>query len=285
MNTNEDVLVLQHEGIRLALAPRLGGSIREFKLHGEDVLRPAPAAAVDDPFQMACFPMVPFVNRVAHGRFAFNGRTVRLPPNWSGDPHPIHGQGWRARWTVGAVSVTAATLSYEGGGDDWPWRYRCEQRFTLASNALSIELSIRNLSTAPMPATLGLHPYFADAARAELFARLPRVWRTDGDALPLEEIATPREWRFDPPRALRTASLDHCLSGWDGTAEISWPERFVSIRALGCGYLHVYAPAGRDFFCVEPQSAAPGALARGDATVVPPGERFAVAVSFVPGAA
>src|SRR5215813_9076472 len=83
MKTNEDVLVLQHDGMRLVLAPRLGGSIREFKWRGEDVLRPASAGAGDDPFQMACFPMVPFANRVAHGRFDFDGRTVRLLPNWS----------------------------------------------------------------------------------------------------------------------------------------------------------------------------------------------------------
>jgi aldose 1-epimerase len=285
MKTHADVLVLQDEALRLTLAPQLGGSIRELKWRGADVLRPAPAGASDDPFQMACFPMVPFVNRIARGCFEFNGQTVRLRPNWSADPHPLHGQGWRAPWNVAAASAAAATLSFEGGGDDWPWRYRCEQRFELASGALSVELSIQNMSSGPMPAMLGLHPYFPDAAHAQLFARLPRVWRTDGNALPVEEIATPCEWRFDPPRALRTVSLDHCLSGWDGTARLSWPDRLLTLRAAHCSHLHLYAPAGRDFFCIEPQSAAPGALARGDATTVLPGERCAIAVHFVPGAA
>jgi len=284
MKTDADVLVLQDEAMRLTLAAHLGGAIRELKWHTVDVLRPAPAGASDDPFEMACFPMVPFVNRIARGCFKFNGQTVRLPPNWSADPHPLHGQGWRAPWTVTAASASAATLAFEGGGDEWPWRYRCEQRFELAHGALSVELSIQNMSNALMPAMLGLHPYFPDAARAELFARLPRVWRTDGDALPLEETATPAAWRFDPPRALRSVSLDHCLSGWEGIADLSWPDRIVTLHATHCRHLHVYAPAGRDFFCVEPQSAAPGALGRGEATVVSPGERFAIAVCFTPGA-
>jgi aldose 1-epimerase len=284
MNTHADVLVLQDEAMRLTLAPHLGGCIRELKWHGEDLLRPARADVTDDPFEMACFPMVPFFNRIARGCFDFDGRTVRLPRNWSADPHPLHGQGWRAPWTVAAESVSGAMLIFEGGGDDWPWPYRCEQRFTLASDTLSIELSIQNMSNRPMPAMLGLHPYFPDAARAELFARLPRVWRTDGNALPLEETATPSEWRFDPPRALRTVSLDHCLSGWDGLAKLYWPDRFVTLRATGCNYLHVYAPVGRDFFCVEPQSAAAGALARGEATVLPSGERLAIGVHLAPGA-
>lgn len=284
MKIGADLLVLQEEAMRLTISARQGGAIRELKWRGEDILRPAPADATDDPFQMACFPMVPFVNRIARGQFNFNGHTVRLRPNWSEDPHPLHGQGWRADWTVAAASAAAATLRFEGGGDEWPWRYQCEQRFELAHGALRIELSIQNMSGTPMPAMLGLHPYFPDAARAELRARLPRVWRTDGDALPLEETPTPPEWRFDPARAVRTVSLDHCLSGWDGLAALSWPDRVVTVRAKCCNHLHLYAPAGRDFFCVEPQSAAPGALGRGEATVVSPGERFAIEVRLSPGA-
>jgi aldose 1-epimerase len=285
MKTHAEVLVLQDEAMRLTLAAQVGGSIRELTWRGADILRPAPAVATDDPFEMACFPMVPFVNRIARGCFVFNGRTVCLPPNWSADPHPLHGQGWLAPWTVAAASASAATLTFEGGGDDWPWRYRCEQRFELAHSALSVELSVQNMSTGDMPAMLGLHPYFPDATRAQLHARLPQVWRTDGNALPLEESATPPEWRFDPPRALRSVTLDHCLSGWDGVAELRWPHRFLTVRAAHCSHLHVYTPPGCDFFCVEPQSAAPGALGRGEATVVSPGERFAIAVSFAPGAA
>jgi len=271
--------------MRLTLAAHVGGSIRTLTWRGTDVLRAAPANATDDPFEMACFPMVPFVNRIAHGCFVFDGRRVSLSPNWSADPNPLHGQGWRAPWRVAAASVRAATLIFEGGGDEWPWRYRCEQRFELTHGALSVELSIENMSTEAMPAMLGLHPYFPDAARAELRAQLPRVWRTDGNTLPLGETATPPEWRFDPPRALRTVTLDHCLSGWDGVAELYWPDRFVTLRATHCGHLHVYTPAGCDFFCVEPQSAAPGALGRGDAIVVRPGERSSITVRFAPGAA
>jgi aldose 1-epimerase len=284
MRIDAHALVLRDEAMQLTVAAHQGGAIRELTWRGAHLLRPAPLAAADDPFQMACFPMVPFVNRIAGGRFDFHGQTVRLRPNWRDDPHPLHGQGWRARWAVVAASAAAATLSFEGGGDEWPWRYRCEQRFELAQGALHIELSIQNMSNTPMPAMLGLHPYFPDAAGAQLRARVPRVWRTDREALPLEETPTPPEWQFDLPRALRSVSLDNCLSGWDGVAALTWPDRIVTLRARCCNHLHVYAPAGRDFFCVEPQTAAPGALARGEATVVSPGERFAIEVRLAPGA-
>src|SRR3984957_9975826 len=85
---------------RVTLDPGRGGTIRELNWHGHDVLRPTPANAGDDPLDTACFPMVPFVNRIAYGRFEFGGRTVQLERNWSEDPHPLHGQGWRKPWTV-----------------------------------------------------------------------------------------------------------------------------------------------------------------------------------------
>ncbi len=272
--------------MQVTLLPRLGGAISEFSWRDRHIFRPASADAADDPFDMACFAMLPFVNRVADGRFGFGRYAVQLERNWSEDPHPLHGQGWRAPWTVIAASTAGATLRFDGGGDEWPWAYRCEQGFQLFPDGLSIELSIENLSATPMPAMLGLHPYFPDAAHARLLARTPRVWLTDRAALPLEEVTTRPEWRFEPARAVGAVSLDHCFAGWNGIATLQWPDRTVTVQATNCHHLHVYAPSGQDFFCIEPQTAAPGALGRSHdgVTVVAPGERFGMRVDFTVGA-
>jgi aldose 1-epimerase len=260
--------------------------IREFSWAGRDILRRTPAHAGDDPLDAACFPMVPFANRIANGRFEFGGRAVRLSRNWSEDPHPLHGQGWRARWTVIESRPSGATIRFDGGADEWPWAYRCEQQFELGEDGLSIELSVHNLSESPMPAMLGLHPYFPDPARARLRAQLSRVWLTDDAALPLREAETPKSWRFEPAAAMDTAALDHCFSGWNGLATLQWPDRTVRVRGVRCGCLHIYSPAARDFFCIEPQSAPAGALGRGagEMNVLGPGERFSIRVDFEIGA-
>ena len=277
-------VVLELQGLQLTLDPRRGGAIRAFNWRGQDVFRPTPAGAGEDPFDCACFPMVPFVNRVAQGRFDFGARAVRLESNWSGDPHPLHGQGWRRPWSVVSAAAARATLRFEGGADEWPWRYRCEQHFHLQPEGLSIELSLENLSEETMPAMLGLHPYFPGAAHARLEAQLPRVWLTDGAALPQQEVSTPLAWSFTPARAVQTVPLDHGFTGWNGSATLHWPGRTVSVVAAGCGFLHVFVPRGKDFFCVEPQNAAPGALGRGEALRVAPGERTAIRVQFMVGA-
>ena len=286
MKSDEGLVVLQSAATRVVLDPRRGGTIRELKWRGRDVLRPTPAQAGDDPFDTACFPMVPFVNRIAHGRFEFGGRTVQLERNWSEDPHPLHGQGWRKPWNVVSESASGATLRFEGGADEWPWRYRCEQHFHLQQDGLSVELSLENLSNGPMPAMLGLHPYFPDATQARMNARLPRVWLTDRGALPLQEVQTPAAWSFEPARPVKTVALDHGFSGWDGVVSLRWPDRTVTVTAPGCRFLHVFAPAEQDYFCVEPQTAAAGALTRGaaEATVIAPGERTTLQVHFGVGA-
>ena len=286
MGTDESLLVLQQQQMRLTLDPRRGGVIRELNWRGHDILRPTPDGVGDDPLDTACFPMVPYVNRVAHGRFDFGGHAVRLSRNWSQDPHPLHGQGWRSPWGVMAASKANATLQFEGGADEWPWRYSCEQRFQLQQETLSIELSIRNLSDEPMPAMLGLHPYFPQAPGVQLQAQLPRVWLTDREALPTEETETPPGWNFDPARGVNAVALDHGFAGWNGVAFLRWPQYTVVLRAPDCRFLHVYAPVGRDFFCIEPQTAPPGALSRtpSEASVVAPGGRLGIRVHISVGA-
>ena len=65
---------------------------------------------------MACFPLVPYANRIANGRFAFAGDEVQLRRNWDRDPHPLHGQGWRSAWTI--------EHERRGAGHDWHSRWR-----------------------------------------------------------------------------------------------------------------------------------------------------------------
>jgi aldose 1-epimerase len=286
MRPDAGFVQLEHRSARLTLDPRRGGAIREFSWRGENVLRPTPAGAGDDPFDVACFPMVPFVNRVASGRFNFGARPVQLERNWSEDPHPLHGQGWRRPWQLLAASTANATLRFSGGADDWPWQYAAQQRFELQDGGLLVELSVENLGDTPMPAMLGLHPYFPDAAHAQLQAQLPRVWLTDTAVLARQETTTPPQWQFDSPRSVGSVPLDNSFCGWNGTARLFWPGRSVTIRASHCGFLHVYTPAGRDFFCIEPQTAAPGALERnaGEAAVVAPGKSLAIAIQFEIGA-
>ncbi len=103
-------MVLRNADTRITVDAAHGGALREFSWCGLDMLRPALAPDDTDPFATACFPMVPYANRVAGGRFSFEGRAVQLARNWDKDPHPLHGQGWPSAWSVDQSSTTRAAL-------------------------------------------------------------------------------------------------------------------------------------------------------------------------------
>jgi aldose 1-epimerase len=274
-------MVLRNGDTLVTVDAAQGGAIREFSWRGRAVLRPA-APADTEPLSMACFPLVPYANRIAQGKFTFDGRDVHLQRNWDRDPHPLHGQGWRAAWSVEQASAARAVLVFCGGGDDWPWPYRAVQDLTVLADGLEITLSVENRSPGTMPAMLGLHPYFPQAALATIEARTGTVWQADAQALPVDEVRTPLEWSFDTPRRATQVCLDHCFDHWDGAATVRWPDRVVKMNASGARALHIYTPAGKDFFCLEPQTAAAGALNRatGKVAKLAPGERLELGVRF-----
>ncbi|HEX3835653.1 MAG TPA: aldose 1-epimerase [Steroidobacteraceae bacterium] len=280
-------MVLRNGDTRVAVDATHGGAIREFNWRGCAVLRPAVAADDTDPFSTSCFPLVPYANRIAQGRFSFDGCNVQLRRNWDRDPHPLHGQGWRAAWSVAQASATRAVLVFCGGGDEWPWRYRAQQELAVLADGLEVTLSVENQSQQAMPVMLGLHPYFPHPAASTIEARTGTAWLSDAQALPVSEVRTPAQWSFDAPRRASQVELDHCFDHWDGTATLRWPDRVVTMSAPGARALHVYTPAGRDFFCLEPQTAAAGALNRANGSVakLAPGERLELGVRFSVGQA
>ncbi|HEY0648430.1 aldose 1-epimerase [Phenylobacterium sp.] len=257
-------LELRHGDLRLALAPALGGSVLSFRLGDLDLLRPTPAGA-SDVLETACFPLVPYANRIADGRFTWGGRTAALAANMTGQAHPLHGDGWRGAWRVEGVDERSAVLELMPQGSAWPWRYSAAQSVRLSDRGLTLTLSVTNLDDAPGPFGLGFHPYFPDSATARLTAATTGVWEASDDLLPVREAAASPWCDSAPVRG--NVLVDHCHTGWSGEARIELglgkpPLRLTASRALR--WLHVYAPPGEDFFCVEPVSHAPNALNMAD---------------------
>src|SRR5690606_13284798 len=111
---------------RATLRPEVGGALASLTFAEMDILRPMPAEA-GDPLSAACFPLVPYANRIRDGRFAFAGREVRLPANFPPERHSIHGLGWQRPWQVEADDGREAVMADTYSGDErWPWSYRAE---------------------------------------------------------------------------------------------------------------------------------------------------------------
>lgn len=245
----------------LTLAPETGGSVQAWRWRGHDVLRAGREGG--GPLEMAGFPLAPFSGRIAKGRFAFDGREISLPPNFLPEPHAIHGQAWQARWDLAARSDREAVMTYNHGGDVWPWPYRVEQRFVLRDTGLTVSLSLTNLADTPMPAGIGWHPYFPDAADATLAAPVTAIWQRDEAGLATKPIRPSAGQDVSVGRHVASLDLDDCFSVNAAPIKIAWREKGLSMDVTRSGpldFLIVYAPPGEDFFCVEPVSHVPDAV-------------------------
>lgn len=247
--------------LTLALAPDCGGSIHSFRLHrdGEtiELMRPAPADG--NVLDMACFPLVPFSNRVAQGTFVYEGRKITLAPSPTlPDSYPLHGHGWENPWQVSALSDDQATLAYEhpaDAADGWPWAYKAVQEFKLDASGLTVTLGLANLDSRTMPCGLGLHPYFPADQATRVYAGLEGVWLTDRHCIPVNHAAIPPKWDFNREINPLDPVIDNCFTHWNGRATISQPGVQLVISHSGpLRSLVIYTPPNQNFFCLEPVS-------------------------------
>ena len=216
------LLSLRAGRLAVDLAPEAGGSIARFTIDDSiDVLRPASAEALASGRgnDTACYPLVPFSNRIADGHLAFDGQQVVLEPNWPGLRHPMHGDGWAHSWRVERSDARSAELSYgHDGRDGWPFRYRARQSYRLDGDAFSVGMSIENLESQAVPAGLGLHLFLrasptptSPATRATALAGC----RSPADGARCR--AGTMELR--PSRPVDGVVLGNCFDGWDGRAD------------------------------------------------------------------
>ncbi len=241
---------------RLVLDPGRGGSVARFDWRGEPLFRPTCGPSILD---TACFPLVPFSNRIADGRFEADGSVVRISPNMPGSdhPHPLHGFGWLAPWDVIENDGASAVMVHRYPGGEWPWPYQATQRVSLSEAGLSMTIGVRNDGPTPMPAGVGFHPYLPRNAVTLYRGAHRGEWRNSPDGIPaaLDERPEAIDWWQGAPVGART--VDTLYTDRSGGLRIAWPDRGMALEiqpSPGLPHTVVYAPAGADFVCIEPVS-------------------------------
>lgn len=287
-------------GLLLAeIVPGLGGSLARLALRRDDgstveLMRPlsAEAAAAGDVLGTAMFPMLPYANLIENNAFTFGGRRYAFTPNFPPMRDTTHGSGWISRWTT--LSATASRLQIELRDDTVgaPYQFLARQAFVVTPEGLVATMTIINLGPRAMPFGFGLHPWFVRTEGTTLRFAARSVWLEGYDGVPTEAIAVPPELAFAQPTRLPAARRNLCYAGWDGRAEIIWPEWRQGLRIEAeppFRHLMLYTPKGAPHFCVEPQTNAAGAFNRLDGEdpatlgiiVLKPGETTSATVRFL----
>jgi aldose 1-epimerase len=276
-----EVVRLGDDDVAVEVLPGVGARFHRIRAFGVDVLRTPddPRTHVDDPWFWGSYPLVPWCNRLPTGPVVVAGRTVDLPANFP-DGTAIHGQVARAAWR----HETPGTFAIEAGDDGWPWRYAVRQTVEAGGGELRLALTVRNLSDGPMPAGLGIHPWFRDPVDVAIRAASVHASNLDSSPAP-EPVSGDHDRRElgpltegvdatwtdldEPP--IRLAWL---RDGIRATIETSESARYVVAARL----------AGVDATAVEPETHAPAGLRRllrgepGGLQLVSPGEALDLTV-------
>ena len=288
--TGSGALVLAGEGLEVVTLPEVGGRIHRIRAFGEDLLRTPddPAVHGTEPFFWGAYVMAPWCNRAAAGPTEVAGRPVSLAPNFP-DGTAIHGLVSSAPW----VRRASGELTIRRDADHaWPWAFEVRQAARLAGSTLELTYVLANLDAdAPMPAGIGLHPWFRRPLRLRLPAERAYTSNTDSPPEPAPVAGGDLDLRAG---AAPPDRLDGTWAGLgEGQVELIWRERGIRL-ALAIetdapdALVAVATPAGLDAIAIEPQTHGPDPFRRLGAgepdppMLLPPGAsmRLAIRLTF-----
>lgn len=254
-----DTISMRCGDLSAEIVPGIGAGLARFD-HGDTPLfRRWMDRDRRRPFDLACNLLVPWSNRISGGGFVSDGQFHELAPNVPGEPFPIHGNGFASEWTVEAVAIDGATLSFVSKGPG-PYQYRASVTYALTENSLEIALQVANQAAMRLPFGLGIHPWLTRTRLTTLQAPATEVCRELPNHLPdrFEDVALHPEWDFREPSPLPVGWINNAFAGWGGRASIVWPEYDCGLTIEASPPLKfylVYSPSREaDFFCFEPVS-------------------------------
>ena len=267
-------------GIEVRILPEVGNNAYSMKVKGHEVMW-TPFKTLADWKAKPSLGGVPFLgpwaNRLDQEAFFANGKKYALNAGlgnlrMDGNRKPIHGfVTFASQWKVLEVTATADQASVTSRLEffrepDWmaqfPFAHALEMRYKLRGGALEVETVIDNMSSAPMPVSIGFHPYFqlTDSPRDDWQVSLPAR-----EAVVLSSVliptgeTTPRD--AAPLLPLKGTQLDNVYTGLvrgaDGKSSFYVQGKTQKLAVeYGPNYpvAVVYAPAGRNFICFEPMA-------------------------------
>jgi aldose 1-epimerase len=249
-----------HAGaMRLALRPDLGGCIAGLWHRDTPVLRSTPPAELNDARLSACFPLMPYSNRLGLRRFRWKGHDYTTLSNFDDPFHSLHGIGWMRPWEVISHSAVDIELRLVHRPDGhWPFAFEARQFYSIAPQSLHAQISITNIGEEAQPAGLGWHPYFPRRLRSRLHVDCSDRWDNDATGLPVRKVAQPG---IDAD--VVHLGLDNVFEGWGGSARLRDEVLAVQLRS-SLGYLVVYTPRDENWLCLEPVSHVSNAIHMAD---------------------
>ncbi len=258
-----DELVLRGDSLEVVILPALGARLHRIRAFGHELLRTPddPRQHAIDPFFWGAYVMAPWCNRATAGAQELAGEQLALASNFP-DGSAIHGLVHDAAWDVRADGSLA--IRRGGPGQPWPWRFEVGLHPTVDGDTLVLDYRLLNRSGTPMPAGIGLHPWFVRPLELRVPGERLYPSNTESPAEPLP-VAGDNDLRALAAPAL---GLDATWSDLHRPRiELAWPDRGMAavLEAATSGpdlLVAIASPPTIDAIAVEPQTHGPDPLRR-----------------------
>lgn len=300
------------KGVEVSILPSMGNRAYQMKVHGKSVLYFPHADAGEFvnannarqelngvPF------LAPWANRLDGPAFWADGKKYLFNMDLGNvrGALPIHGllsgsDLWRVT-EVAADAKSAHVTSKLAFWKDpllmaqWPFAHEYEMTYRLAGGVLEVSVSVTNLSSEPMPVSLGFHPYYQipGVRRDEWTGHIParKTVVADQRLIPTGEM---KPMDVPDPFPLKGRTLDTGFTDLDrdsdGRAHFWIESHGMKVEALfGPKYRVAVVwepppPPGetRDFICFEPMTAITNGVNLNhdgkypDLQMLPPGQKW-----------
>ena len=256
------MIEISSQNTRIQIAPEFGCAVTQFQFGERNILRDTSSlnAVATDPREAACFPCVPWFGRLTEPLIS-GTKQYTIKPNLPACDiqFAIHGDGWVNAWVPSVVDENSLTCTYfhQPTHGNFPFEYSAQQRFCATTAGMEITLGIRNESKTAMPVGLGLHPFFPRCSATRLTVNANEIWTPPSHDQPGHHRPTDATTDFRRSNTLPEKGIDRTLLGWDGTAKIENSDGVTTIKS-NAPYIHLYAPVGQTYFCLEPITQLPG---------------------------
>jgi aldose 1-epimerase len=278
-------------GGQRATIVEVGGGVRAYSVDGRDVLHGYPVDAVCDAAHGT--PLIPWPNRLADGRYEFDGTSHQVELTEPAKHNAIHGflrwHAWPALYQASDEVVLATTLFPREG---YPFSLDVTIRYALGPEGLSCSITATNVGASKSPYGCGQHPYLSpgDGLIDDCVLRFEAATRIVTDERQLPTGTAPvagTEYDFSRGKAIGGLRMDDAftdlardraglarvaLTGPDGRTAELWADHAF-------GFIELYTaddltePRRRRGLGTEPMSCPPNAFATGqDLIILDPGQ-------------
>lgn len=274
----------------------VGGGLREYEVAGRAVLD---GYAEGERCRSGRGQILaPWPNRLADGRYEWEGENQQLALSEPSRGNAIHGLVRWAGWSLAESSSSRAVMAHViHPQDGYPFTLAMQVEYELSERGLSVRTTAANLGAEPCPYGAGAHPYLtvgAESVDGCILQAPGASWMpTDERAIPTAEACVAgTEYDFRAPRQIGATRLDTCFGDLardrDGCARVRlscaeegrsatlWVDHSHPYLMLFTGDTLPDRQRRRRSLAVEPMTCAPNAFRTGvGLRTLAPGESFA----------